>query len=133
MAATALPSPAAGRRLAGGRSRAQFAVVATLFVLTGLSWWWSDAQMRGMDNGPWTALGSTAWFLSVWTVMMAAMMFPSVAPTVALYSRMAGGRTRLAALLFPAGYLVTWLAAGFVAVAASAVAVALGGGALSWD
>ena len=44
--------------------------------------------MRGMDDGPWTALGTLGWFLGVWVVMMAAMMFPSVAPTVALYARM---------------------------------------------
>ncbi len=133
MAATAFPRPAAGRRPAAGWSRAQLTVVAALFVVTGVSWWWSGAQMSGMDNGPWTALGSTAWFLAVWTVMMSAMMFPSVAPTVALYARMAGGRMRLAALLFPVGYLVTWLAAGLLAVAVSGVAVALAGGALSWD
>ena len=133
MAATAFPSPAAGHRSAARSSRAQLAIVAVLFVLTGLSWWWSSEHMRDMDAGPWTALGSTVWFLSVWTVMMAAMMFPSVAPTVALYSRMAGGRTRLAALLFPAGYLVTWLTAGLVAIAASAIAVDLAGGVLSWN
>ena len=39
-----------------------------------------------MDGGPWTDLGTFGWFLGVWVVMMAAMMFPSVAPTVALYS-----------------------------------------------
>ena len=50
-----------------------------------------------MDNGPWTGLGTFGWFLGVWVVMMAAMMFPSVAPTVALYARMS--RSRLA----PAG------------------------------
>ena len=44
-----------------------------------------------MDDGPWTALGTLGWFLGVWVVMMAAMMFPSVAPTVALYSRMTQG------------------------------------------
>jgi predicted metal-binding membrane protein len=137
MAATAFPSPAAGYRPAAGSSRAHLAIVAVLFVFTGLSWWWSSEQMRDMDAGPWTtlgtALGATVWFLAIWTVMMAAMMFPSIAPTVALYARMAGGRTRLAALLFPAGYLVTWLAAGLVAVAASTTAVDLAGDALSWD
>ena len=59
-----------------------------------------------MDDGPWTALGTLGWFLGVWVVMMAAMMFPSLAPTVALYSRMA--KDRVAPLLFTAGYLVTW-------------------------
>ena len=37
-----------------------------------------------MDGGAWTDLGTFAWFVGVWVVMMAAMMFPSVAPTVAL-------------------------------------------------
>ena len=51
-----------------------------------------------MDNGPWTGLGTFGWFISVWVVMMAAMMFPSVAPTVALYARMS--RNRLAPIVF---------------------------------
>ena len=68
--------------------------------------------MRGMDNGPWTGLGTLSWFLGVWVVMMAAMMFPSVAPTVALYARMTRQRSPLSPLLFAAGYLVTWAVAG---------------------
>ena len=60
--------------------------------------------MRGMDNGPWTGLGTFGWFLGVWVVMMAAMMFPSVAPTVALYSRMSR-QSRLVPVVFTAGYL----------------------------
>ena len=46
--------------------------------------------MQGMDGGAWTDLGTFAWFVGVWVVMMAAMMFPSVAPTVALYSKLRG-------------------------------------------
>ena len=46
-----------------------------------------------MDGGPWTSLGGLGWFVGVWVVMMAAMMFPSVAPTVALYSRMTQRRS----------------------------------------
>jgi len=49
----------------------------------------------------------------VWVVMMAAMMFPSVAPTVALYSRMS--RTPWGPAAFVAGYLVTWTVAGVAA------------------
>ena len=60
-----------------------------------------------MDDGPWTGLGTLGWFLGVWVVMMAAMMFPSVAPTVALYARMTRERSRLLPALFAAGYLVT--------------------------
>ena len=57
-------------------------------------------------TGPGAALGTFGWFLGAWVVMMAAMMFPSVAPTVALYSRMTRQRSPLAPLLFTAGYLV---------------------------
>ena len=66
-----------------------------------------------MDDGPWTALGTFGWFLGVWVVMMAAMMFPSVSPTVALYARMS--RSRVLPVAFTAGYLATWAAAGVVA------------------
>ena len=42
-----------------------------------------------MDDGPVDRASATlGWFVGVWVVMMAAMMFPSVSPTVALYSRM---------------------------------------------
>ena len=58
------------------------------------------------------SLGTLGWFLGVWVVMMAAMMLPSVAPTVALYSRMANKRWPLAPLVFTAGYLVVWGASG---------------------
>ena len=59
--------------------------------------------MRGMDDGPWTGLGTLGWFLGVWIVMMAAMMFPSVVPTVALYSRMTRERSPLSALALRRG------------------------------
>ena len=58
--------------------------------------------MQGTDHRPWTGLGTLGWFLGVWVVMMAAMMFPSVAPTVALYSRMTRERSPLSPLLFTA-------------------------------
>jgi len=64
--------------------------------------------------------------------MMAAMMFPSVAPTVALYSRMSR-QSRLVPAVFTAGYLVTWAAAGVIAFAVGAVATRVAGGDLAWD
>src|SRR5205085_3977695 len=84
-------------------------------ALAAVGWWWTVRQMRGMDQGPWTGLGTLGWFLGIWVVMMAAMMFPSVAPTVALYSRMTRQGSPLSPLLFAAGYLVTWAGAGLVA------------------
>src|SRR5207248_873208 len=82
---------------------------------------------------PWTALGAFGWFLGVWVVMMAAMMFPSVAPTVALYARMTRRRAPARPLLFTAGYLVTWAAAGAVAFALAAVGRGAAGDVFAWD
>jgi hypothetical protein len=69
-----------------------------------MAWWFTADRMRGMDDGPGTDPGALGWFLGVWVVMMAAMMFPSVSPTVALYSRMTRSRAPLAPFVFTSGY-----------------------------
>jgi predicted metal-binding membrane protein len=114
-------------------TRARLGLVAILFVLAGLGWWWTVDRMQGMDNGPWTALGSLGWFIGVWVVMMAAMMFPSVAPTVALYARMTRARSPLAPLVFSAGYLVVWAAVGLLAFTIALIGGHLFGGVLHWS
>jgi predicted metal-binding membrane protein len=113
--------------------RVRLGLVLALFVLAGLGWWWTRDQMLGMDGGPWTALGTFGWFLGVWVVMMAAMMFPSVAPTVALYSRMTRTRWPFAPAAFTAGYLLTWAVTGAVAFALADAAGQLSGDALAWE
>jgi predicted metal-binding membrane protein len=118
-------------RPAFAATRSQLGLVVVLFALAAAGWWWTVAQMRGMDDGPWTALGTFGWFLGVWVVMMAAMMFPSVAPTIALYARMS--RTRALPLVFSAGYLATWAAAGVVAFMIGLAGTNLFGGELAWE
>jgi predicted metal-binding membrane protein len=113
--------------------RSRLGLVVLLFILAGVGWWWTVHQMRGMDAGPWSALGGFGWFLGVWVVMMAAMMLPSVAPTVALYSRMTQNRSAMLPLIFVGGYLVSWAAAGLAAVAIGAAASAVAGSSLEWD
>ena len=127
--------PAAGRGLSPAYAavRTRLLLVLALFAAAGVGWWWTAGRMRGMDAGPWTSLGGFGWFLGIWVVMMAAMMFPSVAPTVALYARMTRTRSPLAPLAFTAGYLVTWAAAGVAAFAVAAGAIRLAGDALAWD
>ena len=73
-------------------ARGRLGLTALLFGLAAVAWWFTVDRIRGMDQGPGTDLGTLAWFLAVWLVMMTAMMLPSVSPTVALYSRMT--RTR---------------------------------------
>jgi predicted metal-binding membrane protein len=114
-------------------ARARLGLVALLFAVAAAGWWWTGDQMRGMDNGPWTGLGAFGWFLGVWVVMMAAMMFPSVAPTVALYSRMTKQRSPLSPLLFASGYLLTWAAAGVVAFVLAVALNGISGDLFAWD
>jgi predicted metal-binding membrane protein len=114
-------------------ARLRLGLVAGLFVLAAVGWWWTADRMRGMDAGPWTALGTAGWFLGVWVVMMAAMMFPSVAPTVALYSRMTRRRSPVAPLFFTGGYLATWAAAGLLAFGLGLLAAELPGDPLAWS
>ena len=121
-----------GLRPAFAASRAQLGLVVVLLTLAGAGWWWTAGQMRGMDDGPWTGLGTFGWFLGIWVVMMAAMMFPSVAPTVALYSRMST-KSRLKPLVFTAGYLLTWAGAGVVAFVIGTAASHAAGGVLAWE
>jgi predicted metal-binding membrane protein len=125
--------PGGGLAPAFAAVRVRLGLVAALFALAGVGWWWTARQMRGMDEGPWSGLGTLGWFLGVWVVMMAAMMFPSVAPTVALYSRMTRQRSPLSPALFVAGYLLTWAAAGLVAFALLTVVDRLAGDVLAWD
>src|SRR5262245_28194920 len=89
--------------------------------------------MQGMDGGPWTELGTLSWFLVVWVVMMAAMMFPSVAPTVALYSKLKNTRALSAPIVFTSGYLLIWSAFGVLAFALALVGSKVFGDVLAWD
>jgi len=114
-------------------ARARLGLIALLLALAAVAWWSTAARMRGMDEGPGTDLGALAWFLGVWIVMMAAMMLPSVAPTVALYARMTRRRSPAAPLAFTAGYFVTWGTAGLLAYGAFALGRTLLGDALAWD
>jgi predicted metal-binding membrane protein len=122
-----------GLRPAFAAVRARLGLVALLFGLAALAWWSTADRMAGMDAGPGTDLGTLGWFVGVWVVMMAAMMFPSVAPTVALYARLSRRRSPAGPLVFTAGYLLTWTAAGLVAYGLQATGRVLLGDALAWD
>jgi predicted metal-binding membrane protein len=113
--------------------RARLALIGLLLALAALGWWWTADRMRGMDEGPGTPPGALAWFVGVWVVMMAAMMLPSVSPTVALYARMTRSRAPWAPLAFTAGYLLSWSAAGVLAYGVFVLGRELAGDALAWD
>jgi len=112
--------------------RARLGLVALLLALAAVAWWSTADRMAGMDAGPGTDLGALGWFLGVWVVMMAAMMFPSLAPTVALYARMTRRRGLDRPLLFAGGYLLVWGTAGVGAYGLFRLGRSLFGGDLAW-
>jgi predicted metal-binding membrane protein len=137
---SAAQSPAFDRRAGRGELGEAFAAVRTrlalvvlLFALAALAWWSTAVRMAGMDAGPGTDLGALGWFLGVWVVMMAAMMFPSVSPTVALYAQMTRRRGPSRPLLFTSGYLLVWGVAGVAAYGLFHLGRSLFGADLGWD
>jgi predicted metal-binding membrane protein len=114
-------------------ARARLGLIAALFGLAALAWWSTAERMAGMDDGPGNDLGAVGWFLGVWIVMMAAMMFPSVSPTVALYACMARRGPRIAPFVFASGYLATGTAAGVAAYGVFKLGDRLLGDGLAWD
>ena len=118
----------------------QLGLISALFVLAAVAWAITNDQMAGMDAGPGTDLGSLGFFLGVWVVMMAAMMFPSIAPMVLMFARIQEGRRDREAgapagltALFVGGYLVSWAAAGLVGYALFELGRAAFGSAFAWD
>lgn len=112
--------------------RARLGLVALLLGLTAIAWWSTADRMSGMNAGPGTDLGALGWFLGVWVVMMAAMMFPALTPTVALYARMTRRRGSVHPLLFTAAYLLVWGFAGLAAYGLFEAGRSLFGSVLAW-
>jgi predicted metal-binding membrane protein len=120
--------------------RARLVLLAALLVLAVVAWLVTDDRMGGMESMPGMALGSLGFFIGVWVVMMAAMMFPAVAPTVLAYDRFreghrarGAGATADATALFVAGYLLVWTAAGLTAYALFELGRAIDPAFLAWD
>jgi predicted metal-binding membrane protein len=118
----------------------RLALIGGLLGLAAVAWAGTDLRMGGMDTGPGTELGTFGFFIVVWATMMAAMMFPSVAPTVLMYARIQAGKEAhggaaaaggTAALL--AGYLLAWSVAGGAAYGVFAVASSISIDAFAWD
>jgi predicted metal-binding membrane protein len=97
------------------------AVSGALLGAALVAWIVTYQRMHGMDAGPGTELGGVGWYLGIWVTMMAAMMLPSVAPMVLVFSRVNRERARRGSAgatptwVFVAGYLIAWTVYGLLA------------------
>src|SRR5687768_8829547 len=117
---------------------AQIGLVLLLLALSVVGWLVTDERTAGMDHGPGSDLGSLGFYASAWVVMMAAMMFPSIAPMVRAYGLVQARRAQPSALvpgtaLFVAGYLVAWAGFGMAAYALITGVERLDVQALAWE
>ena len=93
--------------------------------------------MAGMGMDDRLSVGSFGFFIALWVVMMAAMMFPSVWPTLSLYGTIVrsrattGARAGVASAAFVGGYLASWAAYGLLAFGVLEVVSLAGLGGLS--
>ncbi len=99
------------------RSRPALATreAALLLIAAAAAWAGTVTLARGMTGMSGTMGLELAVFVPVWTLMMAAMMLPSVTPVASLYAKtvQANRAVRIAGLV--AGYLGVWAAAGLPA------------------
>lgn len=109
--------------------RATVATGAVLLALAAAGWWETTRQSAGMDGmvqgiaqvGTAMEFDMTVpLFLAMWTSMMVAMMFPTIAPIVLLHRMVIrrGGGGLMPTAVFVAGYLAVWVAFGFLPLAA---------------
>jgi len=96
------------------------AVWSALLFAALICWIYTIRDARMMGNMPGTMGMGAVSFLVMWTVMMAAMMLPALAPIAGLYLRVLSGQSRGAILAarigaFVTGYLLVWAVIGLAA------------------
>jgi len=96
--------------MTGARTAATAATLVVTLGLAAASWVVAVRQMSGMDMGVATRLGSFAFFVALWVLMMAAMMLPGAAPAVLKRTHARGGVR--AVPLFVGSYLAVWALVG---------------------
>jgi predicted metal-binding membrane protein len=99
----------------GRLRRLSIGETSVLLVFAAAAWLATIAIATGMGVVPGTMGLSLLGFLGAWTLMMSAMMLPSIAPLTSLYARtMRDHRVRRISLL-TVGYLAVWAAVGVIA------------------
>ncbi|MGI8553639.1 MAG: DUF2182 domain-containing protein [Dehalococcoidia bacterium] len=102
-------------------------LILTLLLLLAAAAWalliWQSATMGKQAMGLSMGLAAPL-FLTIWIVMMVAMMFPSAAPMILIFARVSAGKQQrgqpfVPTWVFVGGYLVAWALAGLPAYGAA--------------
>jgi predicted metal-binding membrane protein len=107
-------------------------ILGLLILLAAVAWAilvWQATNMDGPMPGLTMGLGAAV-FLAIWVVMMVAMMFPTAAPMILMFDRLAAGkRARGQAFVptwvFVGAYLLIWTLFGVLAYGLALAATAL--------
>ncbi len=111
-------------------------ILALLLILAATSWVlliWQAATMNSQAMAMGLTMGMSAvLFLSIWVVMMIAMMFPTAAPMILMFTKVyAGERQKSQAFVptwvFVSAYLLIWTLFGLVAYPLALFAESLAG------
>ena len=89
--------------------------VAFLLIVAAGAWTATIVLAQSMAGMTGTMGLGLAAFVAIWTLMMAAMMLPSVTPTASLYARTVQSNRAVRITGLVVGYLAVWAAAGLPA------------------
>ena len=98
-----------------GANRLSWRQVVLLMLIASAAWGWTVDNSLGMASMDGTAGSNFEGFIIMWLFMMTAMMLPSAAPFISLYSDMVNSNRLSRLFLFGSGYLLIWGLSGFPA------------------
>ena len=98
---------------------------AVLLLAAAVAWLVTVGRAGAMAGMTGTMGLSAAAFVGMWTLMMAAMMLPSVAPVASMYQRSVRSYRALRLAGFTGGYLLAWAGAGIPAFLLTALVARL--------
>jgi predicted metal-binding membrane protein len=98
---------------------------AILLLVAAVAWLVTVGRAGAMAGMTGTMGLSLAAFVGMWTLMMAAMMLPSVAPVASMYQRSIRSQRALRLAGFTGGYLLAWAWAGVPAFLLTALVAGL--------
>ncbi len=102
--------------------RERYLILGTLLILAAIAWGVLIWQAPAMNNqGMSLTMGmSAALFIALWAVMMVAMMLPSAAPMILMFSTVYAGKRQkgqpfVPTWIFVSAYLLVWISCGVLA------------------